>query len=50
MGGDPTLKHALHNVIIILNHWLSCKSGPVIRRGDSTVLKTHIQADANSGQ
>lgn len=48
--GDPTLKHALNNVITILKHWLSYKSGPVIWRGDLTVLKTHIQADSNSGQ
>lgn len=34
------LKHALNKVIIILNHWLSYKSGSVICRGESTVLKT----------
>lgn len=44
------LKHAINNVIIILNHWLSYKSGSVICGGDSTVLKTRIQADSNSGQ
>lgn len=44
------LKHALNNVIIILNHWLSYKSSSAICRGDSTVLKIHIQADSNSGQ